>query len=431
MPRKLAFEVLKKAEQSSTYSNIAIDAALKNSILGAADRALASIITLGVTERRITLDYYIDALASSPEKIDTDTRIILRIGIYQLLYLNKIPSYAAVNEAVNMAKRQTRGFVNAIMRSFLRRRDEIKFPEDRIENMSLTYSYPKELCELFVEIYGEERAKTVLDFYNKPPKMTLRVNTLKVSLESFAEILKDNGIESERSPHVPDALIISGMDFAAIPYSDEGYFFVQDVASQICVEATGATAGEFIIDTCSCPGSKSFGMAIKMENKGRILSCDLHKSKLSLVEKGADRLSIDIIETRECDGRKNIEELNGKADRVLCDVPCSGLGVIGKKPEIRYKKLDDIRRLPEIQLDILRNASRYVKVGGTLIYSTCTVIPEENELNIEKFLRENPDFEPSDFAFGDIRSRNGYITLHPDTHGTDGFFVCKMIRKGN
>ncbi len=429
MPRKLAFEVLRKAEQNSTYSNIAIDAALKNSTLSAADRALASIITLGVTERKLTLDYYIDALADNPERIDIDTRIILRIGIYQLLYLTKIPAYAAVNEAVNMAKRQTRGFINAIMRSFLRRRDEIKFPEDEITNMSLTYSYPEEICSLFVSIYGRERAERVLDFFNKPPKMTLRVNTLKISVDEYANILKENGIECERSPYAPDALIIGGMDFSAIPYSDEGYFFVQDVASQICVEATGAQAGEFIIDTCSCPGSKSFGMAIKMKNDGKILSCDLHKSKLSLVDTGAKRLSVDIIETRECDGRKNIEELNGKADRVLCDVPCSGLGVIGKKPEIRYKNLDDIKKLPDIQLDILTNASRYVKQGGALIYSTCTVVPEENQLNVKRFLEKNPDFEPCDFAIGEIKSEGGYITLHPDIHGTDGFFVCKMIKK--
>ncbi len=429
MPRKLAFEVLRRAETDMIYSNIAIDAALKNSDLSAADRALASIITLGVTERKITLDYYIDALADNPEKIDIDTRVILRIGIYQLLYLTKIPPYAAVNEAVNMARRSSRGFVNAIMRSFLRRRDTIKFPEDEIKNMSLTYSYPEEICKLFVSIYGRERAERVLDFFNKPPKMTLRVNTLLVGVDEYAEILSANGIESQRSPYAPDALIIGGMDFAAIPFSDKGYFFVQDVASQICVEATGVGAGEFIIDTCSCPGSKSFGMAIKMKNNGKILSCDLHKSKLSLVDKGAKRLSVDIIETRELDGRKNIGELNESADRVLCDVPCSGLGVIGKKPEIRYKSLDDIRRLPDIQLDILRNASRYVKVGGALIYSTCTVVPEENECNIKRFLAENPDFEAADFEIGSIKSENGYITLHPDTHGTDGFFVCKMIKK--
>ena len=430
MPRRLAFDVLRKSEQNSTYSNIAIDAALKNSTLSAADRALASIITLGVTERRLTLDYYIDALADDPSKIDADTRTILRIGIYQLLYLTKIPAYAAVNEAVNMAKRSSRGFVNAIMRSFLRKKDSIKFPEDEIKNMSLTYSYPEEICELFLSIYGRERAERVLDFFNKPPKMTLRVNTLKVSVDDYQRILADRGIESERSPYAHDALIIGGMDFHAIPYSDEGYFFVQDVASQICVETTGATSGEFIIDTCSCPGSKSFGMAIRMKNNGRIISCDLHKSKLSLVEKGAERLSIDIIETREIDGRKTVDEWLGRADRVLCDVPCSGLGVIGKKPEIRYKKLGDIRNLPAIQLDILRNASKYVKVGGMLIYSTCTVIPEENELNVKRFLSEHPEFEVCDFSIGEERSQNGYITLHPDIHGTDGFFVCRMMKKG-
>ncbi len=430
MPRKLAFDVLRRAENHSTYSNIAIDAALKNSTLNAADRALASIIVLGVTERKITLDYYIDALAASPEKIDGDVRTILRIGIYQLLYLTKIPAYAAVNEAVNMARRSSRGFVNAIMRSFLRRRDEIKFPDGEIENMSLTYSYPEEICSLFLGIYGAERARAVLDFFNKPPKMTLRVNTLKTTADEFANILCQNGIECERSPYAPDALIIGGMDFAAIPYSGDGYFFVQDVASQICVEAVGAVAGELVLDICSCPGSKSFGMAMKMQNEGKLLAFDLHKSKLSLVDSGAGRLGIDIIETREQDGRRSIEALCGKADRVLCDVPCSGLGVIGKKPEIRYKNLDDIRKLPDIQLDILKNASRYVKAGGVLVYSTCTVMPEENELNIKRFLAENADFAPLDFSVGGLSSAGGCLELHPDIHGTDGFFICKMKRKG-
>ena len=428
MPRRLAFEILKKARRDNTYTNIAIDAALKKSELSQNDRALCSIIVLGVTERRITLDYYIDKLANSPKDIDDEVRIILQISLYQMLYLDRIPPYAAVNEAVNMSKRKYSGFVNAILRSFMRKKDSIEFEGDELDKMSLEYSYPKELCQKFSDIYGIERTKNILDIFNRAPKMTLRVNTLLTSKEEYRKMLKEQGIEAVDSKYVENALIIDGAEFYTLPYADKGYVFVQDQASQICVEAVGAKAGEFMIDTCSCPGSKSFGCAINMQNKGKILSCDLHKSKLSLVDSGAKRLGINIIETLERDGRHFDETLEGKADRVLCDVPCSGLGVIGKKPEIRYKNLSDIEKLPDIQLDILKNASRYVKVGGALIYSTCTVVPNENELNIKRFLQDNENFEPYDFKVGELESKNGYVTLNPDEHGTDGFFVCRMKR---
>lgn len=428
MPRRLAFEILKKARRDNTYTNIAIDTALKKSDLTQSDRALCSIIVLGVTERRITLDYYIDKLANSPKDIDDEVRIILQISMYQMLYLDRIPPYAAVNEAVNMSKRKYAGFVNAILRNFMRKKDSIKFEGDEIDKMSLEYSYPRELCQKFSDIYGYERAKNILDIFNRAPKMTLRVNTLLTSKQEYRSLLKEKGIEARDSQYLDDALIIDGAEFGSLPFADEGYVFVQDQASQICVEAIGAKSGEFIIDTCSCPGSKSFGCAIKMQNNGKILSCDLHKSKLSLVDSGAKRLSIDIIETLERDGRSFDESLEKKADRVLCDVPCSGLGVIGKKPEIRYKNLSDIEKLPDIQLDILKNASRYVKDGGVLVYSTCTVVPEENELNIKRFLSDNTDFELLDFEVGGLKSSNGCLTLNPDEHNTDGFFVCKMKR---
>ena len=428
MPRKLAFEILKKARRDNTYTNIAIDTALKKSELSQNDRALCSIIVLGVTERRITLDHYIDKLANNPSDIDDEVRIILQISLYQMLYLDRIPPYAAVNEAVNMSKRKYAGFVNAILRNFMRKRDSIEFEGDELDKMSLEYSYPRELCQKFSDIYGLERTKNILEIFNRAPEMTLRINTLLTNKEEYRNLLARKGIESKDSKYLENALIIDGAEFNSLPYADKGYVFVQDQASQICVEAIGAKAGEFIIDTCSCPGSKSFGCAINMQNEGKILSCDLHKSKLSLVESGAKRLGICIIETLERDGRYFDETLEGKADRVLCDVPCSGLGVIGKKPEIRYKNLSDIEKLPNIQLDILKNASRYVKIGGILVYSTCTVVPEENENNIKRFLAQNENFEPCDFQVGGLRSTGGYITLNPDEHNTDGFFVCKMKR---
>jgi 16S rRNA (cytosine967-C5)-methyltransferase len=209
----------------------------------------------------------------------------------------------------------------------------------------------------------------------------------------------------------------------------EGAFFVQDEASQICVRVLDARAGDTVIDVCSAPGSKSFGAAINMKNTGRVLSFDLHENKLSLIKSGAERLGIDIIETAQADARVFIPELEGKADRVLCDVPCSGFGVLAKKGELRAKDPAESARLPEIQLAILENASRYVKAGGVLVYSTCTILPEENRENIDRFLAKHSEFSLCPFELDNISSKDGTLSLMPDTHGCDGFFVAKLSKK--
>jgi 16S rRNA (cytosine967-C5)-methyltransferase len=249
------------------------------------------------------------------------------------------------------------------------------------------------------------------------------VNTLKISRDELCERLG-----GERTRYSQTGVRVSGK-IASLYGFDEGLFFVQDEASQICTAALGAKSGDCVIDTCSCPGSKSFGAAIDMNNEGRVYSFDLHANKLSLVESSAKRLGIGIIETEERDGRKPREELLGKADRVLCDVPCSGFGVLGKKPELRYKDPAASAALPDIQLAILEASSNYVKNGGVLVYSTCTVLPEENEKNIERFLASHKEFELCGFEVGELRCPEGMITLLPDEHGTDGFFVAKMVRK--
>ena len=210
---------------------------------------------------------------------------------------------------------------------------------------------------------------------------------------------------------------------------DDGLFFVQDQASQICVEALGAQARETVLDICACPGSKSFGAAINMNNEGKIIAFDLHENKLSLVRSGAKRLGIDIIDTQAHDGRIFIESLENKADRVICDVPCSGFGVIAKKPELRYKSPEESKNLPLIQKHILNTACKYVKSGGVLVYSTCTLLPEENEENINTFLSEHPDFSLAPWKVGELSVESGMITLLPHIHGTDGFFIAKLIRK--
>ena len=430
--REIAYKILKNAATGATYSNIAVDNALKKYELNELDRGFVTAVVMGVTERELTLDYIIDKLASDPKKIDQDTRVLLRMGIYQLYCLDKIPDYAAVNESVDLAPRRSRGFVNAILRSLLRTRDSGKldtiFPDesDAIAHLSVKYSFPKAFCERFISIYGFERTKKILDIFNRAPALTLRINTLKISRDDYAKLLDEKGIEYELSANLPNAIRLNKVAFSALPGFDEGYFFVQDEASQICVEALGAEEGDILIDTCSCPGSKSFGSAIRMRNMGKIYSFDLHASKLKLIDSGASRLGIDIITAAVRDGRNPDDSLLGKADRVLCDVPCSGLGVVAKKPEIRYKDLSELARLPEIQYAILEASANYVKEGGVLVYSTCTVLPEENGENVKRFLSCHPEFEPLDFAVGEKKSLGGMLDLSPDKDGTDGFFVAKM-----
>lgn len=436
--REQAYKILKNAASRNTYSNIAVDNALKSGEFSPSDAGLLTAIVMGVTERRITLDAVIDRLADDPDKIDSDTRVLLRMGIYQVTYLDRIPEYAAVNETVSLAPRRTRGFVNAVMRSYLRLKKgeglDSVYPDrsaGEAEYLSVVCSYPVEMCEKFIEIYGFERARDVLEAYNRPPRLTLRINTLKISREGYAELLDGCGLKYDLSPRLSDAILLDNVSYSSLPGEKEGYFFIQDEASQICVEALGASAGETLIDACSCPGSKSFGSAIRMGGEGRVLSFDLHESKLSLVRDGAVRLGVDIIETAVRDGRDPDPALFEVADRVLCDVPCSGLGVIGKKPEIRYKSLEGISRLPEIQYAILENCSQYVKVGGYLVYSTCTVLPEENELNVKRFLKAHSEFSPCAFSAGGLSAATGMLSLSPDRDGCDGFFIAKMIKTGN
>ena len=294
--RSIAYKILLDAMKRSTYSNIALDRELSRCELSDADKALCSVVVLGVTERALTLDAIVAALASRPSEIEADARVLLRMGIYQLRFLDRIPDHAAVNETVSLAPRRIRGFVNAILRSYLRAREnggiESLFPpknEDPYRYLSLKHSFPEDMCRRFCEIYGLERTDAIFEKFNAAPPMTLRINSLKIKRDDYAALLESCGIEYELSDRLTDAIKVKGAAFSSLPGADEGFFFIQDEASQACVEALSAESGDVVIDTCSCPGSKSFGSAVRMQNCGEIHSFDLHKSKLSLIEKGAER----------------------------------------------------------------------------------------------------------------------------------------------
>ena len=423
--RSLAYELLQKADRSKQYSNIALDHALESSDLSNTDKRLASILFYGVIERRLTLDYRISQLSSrSISELDAKVLCALRLGLYQLMYLDRVPAHAAINETVALCPKKSSGFVNAILRAHTRTEMTAPPREDEVRFLSLSYSVCEPLVKKFVDSYGVETTEDILRGFERSSDTTLRVNTLMTSREELSKRIDG----SSYTQNSPVGLYAKG-SVREMQGFDDGLFFVQDEASQICVEALGGKSGELVLDICSCPGSKSFGTAIKMANDGKIISFDLHENKLSLVRSGAQRLGINIIETRAADGRDGIPELEGMADRVLCDVPCSGFGVLAKKPELRYKDPKESENLPKIQRAILDNACKYVKSDGVLVYSTCTLLPEENEKNIFAFLDDHPEFKLCPWQVGDIDATEGYITLLPHVHKTDGFFIAKLIRK--
>lgn len=419
--RAVALKILNRCTSAEQYSNIALDTALRREGIAEIDRGLLTTLVYGTIERQLTLDYQIDTLASRAGKIDPETRNLLRLGLYQLAYLDRVPDHAAVNETVELAPRRTKGFVNAVLRAFLRAGKAVSYPDresDLIAYLSVRYSFLPALCAVFVDRFGVVRAEELFAAFAVQPPLTLRVNTLCRSREEYLRLLSDAGFAAEPTPEANTGICLSAASVGALPDFEKGAFFVQDEASQLCVEALDARSGMTVLDVCACPGSKSFGAAIDMQNEGRVIACDLHENKLSLVASGASRLGLSIVETVARDARELNTEWIGTADRVLCDVPCSGFGVFAKKPELRYKDPAKSAALPDIQLSILNTACAYVKSGGLLVYSTCTLLPEENGGNVARFLSAHPEFSL-------LRER----TLYPDTDATDGFYFAVMERE--
>lgn len=427
--RKVALMVLDRIEAAKRYSNIALDAAIEQSGVSGADRGLLTTLVYGVVERKLTLDYQIDKMASlPPSKIELGVRNALRLGLYQLIYLDRIPDHAAINESVELVNKRSKGFVNALLRSFVRAEKIIRLPsEENISKyLSVKYSVSEQICDRFCRDFGRERTEELFSAMNEEPNMTLRVNTIKISREELLSMLSEREIKAEKTDFSDVGIKLSGsVPYSVIPGEAEGLWFVQDEASQLCASVLDAEKGDTVIDCCACPGGKSFSLAMEMENEGEIRSFDLHENKLSLIRRGAERLGIDIIGVEARDGRQYDESLSEIADKILCDVPCSGLGVIAKKPDIRYKELSDIERLPEIQLSIAENNLRYLKKGGIMVYSTCTVLNSENETNIKILLEKHPELSLVPFEIGGIKS-DGILTLYPDKHGSDGFFIAKL-----
>lgn len=430
-PRRVAADSLVKWEKLGKYAPIEASSALNSRELGEADRRLYSALVYGVVERAITLDFIIDSYSSTPsERLEPIVRAALRIGLYQLLYMDRIPPHAAVSETVAIAPRRAAGLVNGVLRSFIRADKSFELPKketDIFGYLSVKYSVPRDLCELLANAYGIDDAESILNCSFGGDRLCLRVNTLRCSVESAVERLKRDGAEVRVSSVVPDVLVMSsGTQF--LSGIDEGLWFVQDEASAAAVMTLAPQAGSTVLDMCAAPGGKTFGCAVAMGDHGKITALDIHKNKLSLISDGAARLGLSIIEVGVGDAREPSEELWDSADFVLCDAPCSGLGVISKKPDIRYKSVKDISGLPRVQYAALCGAAKCVRSGGVLMYSTCTLNPAENEDIFRRFAESHPQFEPVPFDLCGLGAE-GHATLMPHKTGTDGFFISKFRRK--
>lgn len=425
-PRELALKSLIKTDTQSVFSNLEINTTLERANLNKADRGLYTALYLGVLEKKLTLDYIIAKYSKTPvNEIDIEALNAIRLGIYQLYYMDKIPDYSATDESVNLTPKKAKGFVNAILRSFIRDGKKIQLPSEKWHRVSVEYSYPMEIIDLIRSSYGDDVAYDLITKSANEKLTSLRVNTLKTTVESVLEalILKDD------IPNVNGDIVFTSLPIKDIKdLIDNGLVFVQDISSRIASKVVDAKANDIVLDACACPGGKTFSMSIDMENTGEIVACDLHASKLSLITKGAKKLGIDIITTKEQNGKAYNQDFSERFDKVLCDVPCSGLGIIFKKPDIKYKSIDNINALPLVQYEILSNCAKYVKKDGILVYSTCTLNKAENEINVLKFIENNSDFEMLDFEIDTVKSQNGMYTFMPHMNGTDGFFVAKMKR---
>lgn len=429
--RTTALAALIACRKQNAWSDGVLKEYIARDRLDRRDAALASRLCYGVMQNRILLDFTISAfLKGKITSLQPVVLDILRLGVYQLTMMDRIPASAAVNESVEMGKkyanRQAAGLINGVLRA-ISRADALPQPKD----LATRYSHSAQLVELLRESVGGELLEPLLKSHNASPKTALQVNPILGEEAEILQQLQEADIEAEKHPWLSGCIFVTGTgNLENLPCFREGKVYVQDPAARLAVLAAAPQPGMRVLDTCSAPGGKSFAAAMEMENQGEIISCDIHSHKVKIIEAGAKRLGITIVSACEQDGRSLREEWKNSFDTVICDVPCSGLGVIRKKPDIRYKNLDEIAGLPQIQLDILNNSANYVKGGGVLLYSTCTVLKRENNDVIRDFLAQNRAFIAEDFTLcGGIKSENGMLTLLPPVHDTDGFFICKLRKQ--
>jgi len=433
--RETALRALMACRKEGAWSNAVLKEYIRQDRLDSRDAGLAARLCYGVLQNRSKLDFYLKQLLTGKlSQLHPVVRDVLHLGLYQIYEMDKIPESAAVNESVILAKKYCKNpkagsLVNGVLRNAVRSKGQLQEPVSYADK----YSHPEELITLLKSSLPKGKLEPMLRANNAAPETVVQVNTLRTTGEKLALQLQQEGVTVRPHGWMKDCLVVSGTgNLENLPSFREGKFYVQDPAAKLSVLCARLPKdGLRLLDCCSAPGGKSFAAAIAMEGKGEITSCDVHSHKTGLIENGAARLGLTNVTVRLQDATRQVPEWVDSMDTVIADVPCSGLGIIRKKPDIRYKDIDEMKALPQLQLAILKNQASYVKKGGVLIYSTCTVLNAENEEVVQAFLQENPEFylEPLELPEVFPKNETGMLTLIPGEYDTDGFFISRLRRK--
>ena len=423
--RKIAFDIIYDVKYNKAYSNIAINKKLKKSDLDYRDRGFITELVYGTLSKLILLDYIIDVNSSiSLNKISKSALTAIELSIYQIMFMDSVSGFAAVNEGVKLIKKvdkRASGYANALLRNISSNKGHVNLEiiKDKAEKLSVEYSVSKYIVSRFLRIYKDEFTIELLKKLSERPKLTIRTNTLKISSKELENLLIKEGIEVEKSNMIEDAFYIKNLkNIGSNELFQKGYFMVQDISSMLAARELGAEEGEEVLDMCSAPGGKTFYMAQMMNNKGKIDAMDISEHKLKLLSDRATELGVDIINVHKKNATLFDEKMLAKYDKILIDAPCSGFGIIRRKPEIRYKEYLDVKDLPLIQSKIIENAGRYLKPEGTMVYSTCTLEKKENKDIVMAFLENNKGFILEDMK-----------ELYPNVDETDGFFIAKIKKE--
>lgn len=437
--RKIVVDILIDVLEKDGYSNIVLDRKLNKSNLNDKDRGLVTEIVYGTIKYKYTIDKIISTyLRDGIDDLDVFILNVLRMSVYQIKYLDKVPNFAVVDEAVKLVKKNVAvgpsRMVNGVLRNYLRKSKPMKVNKASfVDRMSYEYSFPNWMVKLFLQQYGPEHCEEILSGLNERPNVTVRVNSLKADYDDVMNALLENGYEASEGYMCPEAISIKkGSNIERNPFFNRGFITVQDESAMIAASVMDLSENMNVLDLCSAPGGKTTHIAELMNNTGNILAFDIYENKLNLIKENLDRLGIQNVKCSVMNAELHNDKLDDFADRILLDVPCSGLGIIRKKPEIKWNKTrKGLNDLIKIQKNILTNASNYVKIGGSILYSTCTLNKDENESNIRWFLNNHSNFEIEPLFFGKssniLYSEKGFVTILPNKH-MDGFFMCKIKR---
>lgn len=441
--RQTALQVVYNINEEGAFSNVALEKELsKNNLKDRRDVALVTEIVNGTIKNMMYLDHVIQQFSKEKlPKLSPWVRNILRISVYQLLFLDKIPESAAVNEGVNLTKKYSHQgsvkFVNAVLRNIIRKKDNISFPQkekDLMEYLSINYSFPLWLIKYFKELYGSENTEKMLQFFNEPSPVWIRINKLLIDNEKIEQFFIENNIKTIKSEYISEGYqLTEGYPLIRTEEYKQGWFSIQDETSMFAVDILDPQPGENIIDVCSAPGGKTVFTAERMKNKGKVTAVELYEHRLETITDYCKRNQVTIVEAKAADAKDLADEYGEVFDRVIADVPCSGLGVLGKRPDLKYHaescKQIEIR---SIQKDIINSSSKILKPGGILVYSTCTLNPEENQNLVNEFLQENKDFEKVELSSKYLKFADGEGNLQtlPYRDGKNGFFIAKLRKRG-